>query len=300
MVEKQILKKHISKICPLLLGILFLLSAFSKSFDMYQFAVKVTEYGFPMLHFIAPLIVGVEYILGVSLIFNIRLKWVSIFGIVFVSFLTLVFLYGWLFKGIQDCGCFGHLSFMNTSPIFTLIRNGIIIVLFALILWSGENSMELSIFVIMAFVLVIGVGEFISGYTYTHSLRLRDNSTPQEFSPITQSELGLDKIIHTSPDSAYLVFLFSYSCPHCINSVGNLMLYQSSGVVDRIIGITPTPSVDNDIVQSLFPPSTEIHYISKEEMAKLTKELPTTLLIRNDSIVSAHLGYLPSHYLFTF
>lgn len=298
MVDEQILKKHISKICPILLGIIFLVSAFSKSFDMYQFVMKVAEYGFPKLQFMAPLIVSAEYILGVSLIFNIRLKWVSIFGIIFVSLLTLVFLYGWLFEGIQDCGCFGRLSFMNTSPVFTLIRNGIIIVLFALILWSAENSMELSVFVIMAFTLVIGVGEFISGYTYTHPLSV--DFTPQEFSPITQSELGLDKIIHTSSDSTYLVFLFSYSCPHCINSVGNLMLYQSSGVVDRIIGITPTPSVENDIVQSLFPPSTEIHHISKEEMAKLTKELPMTLLIRNDSIVSAHLGYLPSHYLFTF
>jgi len=298
MVDKQILKYYISKICPIMLGIVFLVSAFSKSFDMYQFVIKVAEYGFPKLHFIAPLIVSFEYILGVSLIFNIRLKWVSIVGIVFVSFLTLVFLYGWLFKGIQDCGCFGHISFMNTTPVLTLIRNAVIIVLFALILWSGENSMELSIFVIMAFTLVIGVGEFISGYSYTHSLRV--DSTPKEFTPVTQSEFGLDKIIHTSTDSTYLVFLFSYSCPHCINSVGNLMLYQSSGLVDRIIGITPTPSVENDVVQSLFPPSTEIHYISKEEMAILTKEIPTTLLIRNDSIVSIHRGYLPSHFLFTF
>lgn len=298
MVDKQILKYYTSKACPILLGIIFLASAFSKSFDMYQFVMKVAEYGFPKLHFIAPLVVSVEYVLGVSLIFNIRLKWVSIIGIVFVSFLTLVFLYGWLFKGIQDCGCFGHLNFMNTSPVFTLVRNGIIIVLFALILWSGENSMELSIFVIAAFMLVIGVGEFISGYTYTHSLR--GDASPQEFTPVTQSEFGLDKVIQTSSDSTYLVFLFSYSCPHCINSVGNLMLYQSSGVVDRIIGITSTPSVENDIVQSLFPPTTEIHRISKEEMTKLTKEIPTTLLIRNDSIVSIHRGYLPSHYLFTF
>jgi uncharacterized membrane protein YphA (DoxX/SURF4 family) len=298
MVDKQTLKCYIGKVCPILLGIFFLVSAFAKSFDMYQFVMKVSEYGFPKLHFVAPLVVSIEYLLGVSLIFNIRLKWVSIIGIVFISFLTLVFLYGWFFKDIQDCGCFGHLSFMSTSPLLSLIRNGAIIVLFALILWSGENSMELSIFVIMAFTLVIGVGEFISGYTYTHSLR-RD-STPQEFTPVTQSEYGLDKVIHTSSDSTYLVFLFSYSCPHCINSVGNLILYQSSGVVDKIIGITSTPSAENDIVQSLFPPSTEIHYISKEEMTKLTKEIPTTLLIRNDSIVSIHQGYLPSHYLFTF
>ena len=290
-------KEHIVSIISILLGLFFLFSAFAKALDMGQFVNVIADYGFPKFKFMAPIVLGCELFLAVSLIFNVKTKLTAGCGVVFIIALTFIYIYGWLFKDILDCGCFGKIKILSSSPFVVLLRNFILIVLLSVLFVISDNNYDISGYTLIAYFLVAGIGSFIGGYTCNYAFSGQGSEKP--FKPQTIAEFGLDKYIQTSSDSTYIVFLFSYKCPHCINSIGNLLLYESSGSADRIMGLALEDTSINANAREIFPSTIEIRNLSKEEMTKLTEELPTTLYLRNDSVISANYGELPSPYLLT-
>ncbi|GHT42649.1 hypothetical protein AGMMS49965_14610 [Bacteroidia bacterium] len=65
-----------------------------------------------------------------SFLFNIRLKDglqirtkdVSLAANILLIGVTLVYLYGYLFNNVTDCGCFGAFDMLNLPPIGVFIR----------------------------------------------------------------------------------------------------------------------------------------------------------------------------------
>ena len=48
----------------------------------------------------------------------------------------------------------------------------------------------------------------------------------------------LTDVYHFESESSYVVYLFSFTCPHCQNSFANVQQFQQFNVVDKVIGIS--------------------------------------------------------------
>lgn len=281
-----------NKTLRLVVGLVFLLSALLKAIDAAAFADLMSSYGALWFGFGAPVIIFVELILGVLLIFNIYPRQVSFAASIFILLVSSAFLYGVLYLGITDCGCFGHLKLLNSKPWFTFLRNG---VLFGLLIPSlikpqqGANfSMPTSVFMAVIGIVVM----FMCGFSMRGAkcLQKQQNS----FKPIPLSESKLSEYVVCSSDSSYMVFAFSYNCPYCQNSIGNVNQYQPMGYVDKVIGLAIEDPEDRERFDRLFETNFTIQEVSKWTMAQLTNTLPTVYFIRHDSIINQYSGLVVS------
>ena len=142
---------------------------------------------------------------------------------------TLIYLYGIYFRDIKDCGCFGRITLLNTSPTIVLARNTILMYLMVAIMVKCENKSVHSIPVYLVILCFECMAAFFSGHTYQHI------SSYNRITPVNLAESKLNRFITTSPDSTYLIFAFSYTCPHCLNSIENLKEYEKSKTVDKVM-----------------------------------------------------------------
>jgi len=284
------------KILSPLVGIVFLVSGIGKAVAAYEFSQILTQYGFDALQYLAPLIIIVEITIGLLLFFYIRLKQTSLLALGFVTVLSLVFLYGLFFVNITDCGCFGHFTFLNTSPFFTIIRNLILTGILLFIFFKSDKARKAtdkSEIIIMTCILCAVC--FVTGYTYVES---NDNTTKYLTKDIAIEKSELKDFFNPSKDSTYLVFAFSYSCPHCYNSIENLKQYERLKVVDKVIALTY--HADRTTVSrfnALFQPNFQINNYRPEQLLRLTNNFPVSYYIKHNAIKMEIRGLLPCGYL---
>lgn len=284
--------KGFSKLSHLLVGFIFLISAFAKASDSGYFASILLQYGSPFMQLLAPIIILTEAFLGLLLLFFPKTRCISIVSLIFLLVITVGYAYGLVFKGLEDCGCFGRLKFLSSSPIIVFARN---IVLIVLLLISIKNSSNSSIegyktWLIISTVIVII--SFFTGSSYKVA-PLKKKSLPQI------ADSGLQNFIKTSPDSTYFVFLFSYKCPRCLNSIENLNKYEEDGIADKVYALSTVSDGEERYVEEFtenFSHSFEIINCSKE-LYKFTTDFPTSYLIKNNQIVLAIKGELPCSYV---
>lgn len=288
------------KILSPLVGIVFLVSGIGKSVVAYEFSEILMQYGFEAFRFFAPFVIIFEVAVGLLLFFSFRPKQTSLLALCFVVSLSLVFLYGHLFRDITDCGCFGQFSFLNLSPAFTYIRNVILAgILLYIFLKSSKacKAIEKTEIMIMAGILCAVC--FIAGYTYVE----RNNSATQyvtkgENINTTVQNSVLGEFLTTSKDSTYLVFAFTYSCPHCYNSIENLKQYERLGVVDKVLALSfAVDSVTMGKFNDLFNPDFQIKNYPPQQLFRLTNQFPLSYYIKDNTIKLEIRGVLPCGYV---
>ena len=64
-----------------ILGIVFIISGIGKLYNVTGFQYLIIQYGFPSLHYFAPVIVITEIVLGTLLILGVMRKWTSLAAI---------------------------------------------------------------------------------------------------------------------------------------------------------------------------------------------------------------------------
>lgn len=268
-------------------GMIFLVSAFSKALDTEFFAQTIADYGFSSLTFSAPIIILFEAFIGSALLASYRVKEVCILSVVFLSIISGVYVYALIFHEITDCGCFGHLAILNQSPIITLSKNLVLVLFLIIILRNYETTRNDPTASLIVIISIIATSAFFAGNTSNHIRfpTLSDNNTD-----ITDEMLK--PYITTNPDSSYLVFLFSYSCPHCLNSIANLEQYKKSGMVDKIIGIAIADDERKQWFENTFHPEFDIIDVDKK-LLKVTHSFPVALFLKNGSIQLEMRGTLP-------
>ncbi|MDR2929139.1 MAG: DoxX family protein [Cytophagaceae bacterium] len=281
-----------TEICSLVAGIVFLVSGMAKAIDSSVFAHTIAQYGFDNLQFLSPLISMVEVVIGLLLVFQVWQRWTALAGAAMVAVFTLVYVYGAMFRGVDDCGCFGTVEILNTSPTLTFARNAALLCLLVAVWRKGENKCNLNRWIVVTALIFMCMVAFMSGYT------CKKTGKKHEPNPARTVEYKVLKdFVSTSSDSTYLVFAFTYTCPHCLNSIANLKEYVPSGVVDKVIGLALGDSIAERIFTETFHPNFPIKNCS-EELLRLTRNFPTACYIRNDSIVMQLSGELPCAYLF--
>ena len=288
------MKINKTNLFSIIVGIVFIISGFSKSLDATTFAKTINLYEIANLWFLSPVIIIFEIFLGLSLLLKIQVKRISFISIIFLIGLTLTFIYGWIFKDITDCGCFGNINILSSSPIFTLVRNAILIYLCVdLYLHNNKETIDIRTYINICFIVAICIVSFISGYTLDEVSY--SNKKNKKYVAVKDIELGSH--INTSVDSTYLVFAFSYSCSHCMNSIENLKQYEKSGVVDKVIALTINNDEEREEFEKIFEPNFEIQHLEKKDFIKISRSFPRSFFIQNDSIQFTLSGELPSAYV---
>ena len=265
-IKAQLMQK-IVKILSVLVGLFLLVSAYAKAADAAYFSNLLTHYGQEWLGWFAPVIIAAELILG----------------------LLLFLPYGVAFHGVYNCGCFGHLEFLNLPPAWTFVRN---LILCGILLFIGIKSTDKSgnLWTRALLALGLAIGMFTVGMTFTKStVMLKGNVTVV---PTPISETAIPRYVHDmSPDSTYLLFAFSYSCPYCNQSIGNVALYEQTGVVDRVIGLVVDDTIAEQSFRAFYKEEPfEIRRMPVEAILDITHDqLPTSFLVRHDTIfVTSH------------
>lgn len=280
-----------TRVFRIIVGLVFLLSALFKAADAATFANLIGQYGSEWFGFAAPGVILIEIVLSLLLLFDIRPQLSSIVTLFFVLGVSAIYLYGLTRLGITNCGCFGALHWLNTHPWLTFVRNTILILLLLPSIIRKQQGTQLGHWAGVSIGVIIVIAMFACGYSFSDAKCLR-HSRP--FQPIPLNDSPLSDYIECHPDSTYLIFAFSYGCPYCQNSVGNVEQYATMGVVDKVVGVAVSDSTGRERFHRLFDVDFEIREITASQMVRINRTLPATYLIRHDSIIRRHVGMVSS------
>lgn len=175
-------------ILRILLGCVFIFSGLSKAIDPIANAIQFDDYfisfRMPFLQFFsmfaAITLTIVEFVLGMMMLFRVKIKLTSIFYLLFMGFFLLLTAwlalaehlevnYGYEFGVVKDCGCFGKA--IKMSNLQTFLKN-VVIIIPTLIVFAYRKQIpdirltELGkiLFILLA-TLIAG---FIQFYCYRH------------------------------------------------------------------------------------------------------------------------------------
>ena len=293
--------KYLSYILTTLLGLVFLVSAFAKAWDADLFADLLLQYGWKGFSIAAPVIVFTEAVLGMLLLLRYRPRQSAWAAVIFLILVSLGYAYGVLFKGIEDCGCFGSLSRYESRPWMTFVRNAVLMICGASIiiverpLCSKTKDRYAQRLQHLIALFVGAVVCFCCGLGMKRSYSLPKVLVDSRKSIVERPEIEqLAGIYPFSPDSTYAVYLFSFTCLHCQNYFANVEQYEQMQVVDKVIGIAIENTKAQERFERLYQPQIEIRTIPHNTMASLTRQLPTLLIIRNGSIEKTEQGFVTS------
>lgn len=163
-------------ICRYFVALLFIVSGFTKVVDPWGTAMKVDEYlAIYELAWLSPLsmilsiwLSGVEMLMGCMLLFKVRIRLVSIFAIISMSFFTILTLLSATVLPVEDCGCFGEA--FKLTPWQTFFKN-LVVLPCVFTIWYRYRPDKIFVFklreLILALVFFVSIMG-ISTYCYMH------------------------------------------------------------------------------------------------------------------------------------
>ena len=290
--------KYLSYISTTALGLMFLFSAFAKAWDAEAFADMLLQYGPQWFSIGAPIIIIAESVLGMALVLQIKTRWSAIFADCFLVIVSAIFAYGVLAKGIQDCGCFGVFSKLFTGkPWVTFVRNAFFVAISIPAIVDSNREVRYVYPKICLTIVVAAMACFVCGLSMRKSYKLPKISQVRSNNRSKVME-KLNEIYSFNSDSTYVVYLFSFTCPHCQNSFANVQQFQQFNVADKVIGIAVEDQEAQERFYRIYKPEIDIITIPKEQMELITNQLPIGMSIRENSIKKAEVGFITSPGLF--
>lgn len=290
--------KSFSYISTIVLGLIFLFSAFAKAWDAEAFADMLLQYGPQWFSIGAPIIIMAESVLGMALVLQIKTRWSAIFADCFLIIVSAIFAYGVLAKGIQDCGCFGVFSKLFTGkPWVTFVRNALFVAISIPAILDSNRKVRYVYPKVCLTIVVAAMACFVCGLSMRKSYKLPKISQVRSNNRSKVME-KLNEIYSFNSDSTYVVYLFSFTCPHCQNSFANVQQFQQFNVADKVIGIAVEDQEAQERFYRIYKPEIDIITIPKEQMELITNQLPIGMSIRENSIKKAEVGFITSPGLF--
>lgn len=286
-------RKIISAAVSVFVGLIFVLSGFLKSLNASDFANIIANYGVDELGYLAPVIILYETILGLLLILGCRRRFLLKVALVTIITLTAVYTYGLVFNNVEQCGCFGNATFISDTPVVLYVRNAMLAIACGLGIWitPQESSVGFTKLDFSVFCLAIVAVAFSCGSSF-HPMR----PDPEPYRPIPISQSPLNALASPVSGNTRILFLFSYSCPHCLNSIANLNEYAAHGVADNITAYAVGHDDRSQWFEENFNP--RFNLVELKSASAITKTLPRLYYVRNDTIVFEYSGELPCWYLF--
>ncbi len=291
-------RKHIQVFILYFLGILFLVSGIGKVINTGLFSSYILQYGLKYLFLFSPIIAVIEVFIGLAFLFQFKLKTLSSIIIILIIIFTLVYSYGYFHLGITNCNCFGKFKLLElNSPYVYYAKNFIILILSYYIHKTSKKEAAFKIklspysYSITITIVIVLFATFFSGYSFSSfngktSINLKEN----KISPIENK--FLKNIYNFNVDTTYLVFVFSYNCPHCINSIENLKQYKEKNIVDKIIYLGFGNTLKNTKMLLRHNINKGIIIKNIDLLKTLNFRFPTIYFIKNNTPIYKHVGFV--------
>ena len=168
--------KIAAHVCRLLLGAVFVFSGFVKSVDPWGTALKVNEYlaiyGLESLHPAAMAfsiwLCGAELMMGLMLMFKVRIRLISIFALCSMIFFTVLTFLSATWLPVEDCGCFGEA--IKLSAWATFVKNLVLLPMAFVVWWRyrPDRIFAFSKREICLTLLFFTIGMGVGTYCYIH------------------------------------------------------------------------------------------------------------------------------------
>ena len=168
--------RYLSHICRITFAITFIVSGFFKAIDPWGTALNVNNYlvayGLDIPQYIVMIfsiwLCGAELMMGCMLLCKVRIRLISIFSVLSMTFFTILTFLNITFIPVEDCGCFGE--FMKLKPWQTFVKNAVLLPM-AICFWYryrpdrifSFSKLEMALAALF-FSLSMGVGT----YSYFH------------------------------------------------------------------------------------------------------------------------------------
>lgn len=218
-------------------------------------------------------------------------------SIVMLLGFTLAYGYANIFEGIKDCGCFGSMKTGLSSPVMVLFRNSLLLILSIWVYKNSPKGYEYSGKTLIAILILMCMASYQTGKT----------SKPGEESPNASTRIKVNDLTNNTPiknilklneDKKYILFFFSYNCPHCWNSIENLKKYKELNVADSILSFAVGSDEERFSFTKKFQLSSPIIPITQDKMDEVTLAYPTAFLISKNKIKYIFPAEIPSPHTF--
>lgn len=140
----------IVNIARLILSLTFIVSGFVKLVDPLGTQYKLQDYAGALGIESLPgwltlggavILAGIEFYLGILLLFGIRKRFTPKAIAAFMTVMTIVTVWIYIFDPVSDCGCFGDALVLTNGQ--TLLKNIILLALSALVVWKSDELLQL-------------------------------------------------------------------------------------------------------------------------------------------------------------
>lgn len=282
-----------TKILCYTIGIIFLLSGIGKVSNIAGFQYHIIQYGFPCFNILAPLIALLEILLGSCFLLNIKIKQVSFLSMISLFIFSVIYLYGYITYDIHDCGCFGDIIKIS-SPSYVIVRNIVLIIICSYLFFLNKKESNYNNWKKKIILTIMFPSVFLAGATFRY---IPTRQKQHELQNKKISETVLVDLI-TEDNKNKLICFFSYSCPHCWNSIAQLDSYISTELIDTIsiYMVTDGDKEAKEIFLEYYP-NLQYKEINKDSLHGRINAFPTILFSKHDTINHIFCGTLPSAYV---
>jgi uncharacterized membrane protein YphA (DoxX/SURF4 family) len=168
--------KFLRNFSRILVGLVFVFSGFAKGMDPVGFAFKIEDYflaygmqwATPLSIYLSITVCSIEFLLGMALLFNLRLKYLAWPLLAMMIFFTILTFFDAVYNPVPDCGCFGDVIKLTNWQ--TFFKN-IVLIFFVAIIFSSRNQYTSFLSPkrdYLAIMLIAGVFTIMSLYQYRH------------------------------------------------------------------------------------------------------------------------------------
>lgn len=209
-----------------LLGLVFVVSAVLKLFDMDKFEIYIYSYHFFSLNasfMVARLAIIIELVLGIGLISHCLHKLMWWGSIAMLAGYSLLLIYAMYLGRTDSCHCFG--DFLQLDPKQSLVKNGVLMLLF-LPIYRMESWKTPFRWLILCLTVMVST---IAVFVISPPDNLTSNSDPEQN---LQLELFNEMLDDARLDALNLregkqvICFFSTSCEYCQMAAHKLSLMQ--------------------------------------------------------------------------
>ena len=213
-------------VLKVLLGLVFIVSAVLKLFDMDRFEIYVYSYHFFSLNFsfiVARLAIILELVLGFGLISHCLHKQMWWASMAMLGGYTLLLIYALVLGRTDSCHCFG--DYLQLDPKWSLAKNAVLMSLFLLIYRMENWETPFRWLILCSVVMASTIGVFVASPpdNFTSASNPEHNLQVELFNAMLD-EAPLDSL-HLK-EGKQIICLFSTSCECCQMAARKLSLMQ--------------------------------------------------------------------------
>lgn len=218
-------KKILLAIIRILLGCTFISSAILKLFSLESFVLYVYSFGifgYVATTILARILITLEFLLGIGLLFRIFYKHTWWGTLVTLAGFSLFLTYVAIFRGDENCHCFG--DFVDLSAIPSIIKNIVMIACLFLVKKQDELTHKIKPYIVTIATASILFVAFI-GFPPDALFNKLYGDDNERFSQIAFEKYTADSAYYGLVDSSKngIIGLVSAGCSHC--QAGNRIMH---------------------------------------------------------------------------